>query len=143
LILYVDTSALVKLYVDEESSDSVRRAVARASHVATSRVAYPEARSAFARRQAEGYLSRTDVRRSVTALDKDFSALVVVELTAGVATLAGELAERHGIRGFDAIHLASALECGRLLGTGPSFLTFDARQTRAAVREGLREHVAG
>lgn len=137
MILYVDTSALVKLYVDEEGSAFVRDSVDRASHVATSRVAYPEARSAIARRQAEHLFSPAVGRRVVAALDKDFLALVVVELVAGVATSAGELAARHAIRGFDAIHVASALECGRLLGTDPSFLTFDRRQAQAAHREGL------
>lgn len=138
MILYLDTSALVKLYVEEEGSNTVRDAVGDASHVVTSRVAYPEARSALARRRVEGAYSRADLRRAVAALDRDFSALVIVELGAAVAKQAGELAERHGLRGFDAIHLASALECGRLLGTEPAFETFDSRQAKAARTEGLR-----
>ena len=137
MILYLDTSALVKLYVDEAASDVVRRAVADVTHVATSRVAYPEARAAFARRHLAGDFSRLDLRRVVAALDRDFSSLVVMELGVAVATQAGELAERHGLRGFDAIHLASALDCSRLLGVQPEFLTFDTRQAAAARNEGL------
>ena len=82
MILYLDTSALVKLYVDEAGSDVVQAAVSAATHVATSRVAYPEARSAFARQHVAGNLSDTDLRRIVAALDRDFLSLVVVELVA-------------------------------------------------------------
>ena len=49
MILYLDTSALVKLYVEEEGSDEVKKACEQAQVVVTSRLAYAEARSAFAR----------------------------------------------------------------------------------------------
>ena len=137
MILYLDTSALVKLYVDEAGSDVVQAAVSAATHVATSRVAYPEARSAFARQHVAGNLSDTDLRRIVAALDRDFLSLVVVELVAAVGKRAGELAERYGLRGFDAIHLAGALDCGRMIGEEPGFLTFDTRQAEAARDQGL------
>ncbi len=48
MILYLDTSALVKLYVSEEGSEIVRGAVESAGRVATSRIAYAEARAALA-----------------------------------------------------------------------------------------------
>ena len=58
--LYLDTSALVKLYVEEEGSATVREAIARAETVATTVIAYVEACAAFARRRREGRLSRGD-----------------------------------------------------------------------------------
>jgi len=139
LILYLDTSALVKLYVSEEGSADVRRRVDRAEKIATSRVAYAEARSAIARRHREGYITSSGLRRAVLALDRDMSAFVIVELNEILAHLAGDLAERHALRGFDAIHLASAVELSHLLGTPPTFLTYDDRQARAAASEGLQE----
>ena len=54
MIVYLDTSALVKLYVQEVGSTEVRRAVARADLVATSLVAYVEARSAFGEKTSDG-----------------------------------------------------------------------------------------
>ena len=54
MILYLDTSALVKLYVEEDGSEEVSTAVRDASRVATSAVAYPEARATFARLEREG-----------------------------------------------------------------------------------------
>ena len=62
MILYFDSSSLVKLYVEEAGSDSVRRLAAGASRIAVSIVAYPEARSAFARRRRERGLTPAGFR---------------------------------------------------------------------------------
>ena len=105
--------------------------------VATSRVAYPEARAALARRQREAAITRGALARAVSALDRDLRRFVVVELSAKVARRAGELAERRALRGFDAIHLASALEMEELTGAAPSFCCFDDRLREAASAEGL------
>ncbi len=134
--LYLDTSALVKLYVDEPGAADVRRRVRETDVVATSRIAYPEARAALARRR-QGGITEAELRHAVADLDRDAAALAVVELSAAVARSAGLLAERHGLRGFDAIHLASALAFGQLTGRAPAFLSFDEPQSAAALREGL------
>jgi len=127
----------VKLYVREEGSGVVRSHVASAELVSTSRVAYPEACAAFARRHREGGLGAAGLRRAVAALDRDLAALVVIELDEMVAREAGRLSEQHALRGFDAIHLASALTLGRLLGSTPAFAAFDDRLVAAAVAHGL------
>ena len=137
MTLYLDTSALVKLYVEEIGSPDVAGLVRHARLVVTSRVAYPEARAALARRQREGAIRQGDLRRAVTALDHDINAMFVVELTASVARHAGDLAGRRRLRGFEAIHLASALEFGRTAGRAPRLLAFDDRLSRAALAEGL------
>ncbi len=62
---------------------------------------------------------------------------MVVELSAKVARRAGELAERHALRGLDAIHLASALEIEELTGLVPGFCCFDNRLREATSAEGL------
>jgi uncharacterized protein len=54
LIAYLDTSSLVKLYVEEEGSALIRQLVERTELVATSVLAYPEARAALARQGNEG-----------------------------------------------------------------------------------------
>jgi predicted nucleic acid-binding protein len=60
VILYLDTSALVKIYVEETKSTVVRENVQHAEGLATSRIAYAEARAAFARRRRGQGLSRAD-----------------------------------------------------------------------------------
>jgi len=127
----------VKLYVREAGTDETRARLDGATMVASSRVAYPEARAALARRQREGAITRGALARTVSALDRDLGRFVVIELSAKVARRAGELAERRALRGFDAIHLASALELEELTGAAPSFCCFDDRLREAASTEGL------
>jgi predicted nucleic acid-binding protein len=100
-------------------------------------VAYPEARAALARRQREKGITRTALSRAISALSRDFSRIVVVELSAKVANAAGDLADRRALRGFDAIHLASALEIRELTGSSAELLCFDDRLRAAAIAEGL------
>ena len=135
--LYLDTSAAVKLYVSERGSAEVSRRVGHAARVFTSRVAEPEARAAFARLRREGRLTAPALRRVVSSFRRDLERYGIVEFGESVARLAGDLAERHALRAYDAIHLASAMELGHLLGAPPAFLTFDGRQGEAAAREGL------
>jgi len=138
LILYLDTSALVKLYAREAGSVAVRRETGAAEAVATSAVAYAEARAAFARLARERPASRTLHRQRVSQLDRDWSHYVVVELTPAVTRSSGEIAEQHALRGFDAIHLASALWLQSAYSGDFAFMTYDRRQAAAAVDAGLR-----
>ncbi len=79
--LYLDTSALVKLYVDEEGSSIVRSAVDDAGLTATSAIAYVEARAAFVRRRHEGGLAAGEYRRIIRDLGGDWARYLVVEVT--------------------------------------------------------------
>lgn len=136
MTVYLDTSALVKLYVHEHGSAQVRRVVA-SERVATSCIAYAEARAALARLLRERMYGAPKHRALVRDLDRDFTAFLVVDASADLARRAGELAERHALRGFDSIHLASALEIGRILSAPPGFLAYDDRLAAAARDEGL------
>jgi predicted nucleic acid-binding protein len=103
--VYLDTSSLVKLFLEEAGSDEVRTLV-RGATIATSVVAYPEARATFARRRREGLLSPAALAAAKRALDAAWSSFAAVEVTFDVARHAGDLAERHRLRGFDSVHLA-------------------------------------
>jgi uncharacterized protein len=113
VILYLDTSSLVKLYVDEPGSDAVRRLVEAAEIVTASVVAYPESRAALARRRRERSLSAVAHRRARTALDADWPRVLALDVSSALARSAGDLADRHRLRGFDALHLASYLVVAR------------------------------
>jgi predicted nucleic acid-binding protein len=113
VILYLDTSSLVKLYVDEVGSGDVQRLVELAEIVTTSAVAYPEARAAFARRRRERSLTPAAFRRAKGAFEVDWPRVLSLNVSGPLARSAGDLAERHRLRGFDALHLASYLLRGR------------------------------
>ncbi len=137
MILYVDTSALVKLYAEEEGTEVVERAVKEAELVAASVVAYAEARSALARKAREGVFSPEEHQEAIAALDEDWETFEKLEATRGIVRVAGDLAERHALRGFDAIHLASALLIRAATSVEPEedevrFLSFDSGLMEAA-----------
>ncbi len=136
MVLYLDTSALVKLFVSEPDDQLVRELVQRADVVATSRVAYAEACSAIARSRREGRLTESPFRAALAELKAkwpDFAAVEVDEL------MAGDLAVKHALRGFDAVHLAAALKLKAGVGMEPmTFATLDGRQGEAAHAEGFK-----
>jgi predicted nucleic acid-binding protein len=114
----------------------VLSAVEQASAVTTVRIAYAEARAAFARLQRDGRVSRGTLRSMVRDLDRDWGSYNVVEVTEPLVRHAGALAERHALRGYDAVHLSAALTVRR---AAPEilFAAFDGRLENAAAREGL------
>lgn len=133
MTLYLDTSSLIKLYVDEESSDDVRHLIEKSTTVVTSIVAYPEARSALARLRREGRLSTRHLSSCRSALDADWTALVTIDVDAALCLTAGDLAERYNLRGFDSLHLACYLDARHRVDPEPvTFSCFDERLTRAA-----------
>jgi len=129
--LYLDASAIVKLYVEEEGSDVAATAV-RATHTqATSLIAYVEVGRAIAGRATDETVR--DGFRRVWA--DDWEHYTVVGLDRPLAEHATSLAIHHGLRSMDAIHLASALA----LPPAPlRFATWDRRLWEAARAVGLR-----
>jgi predicted nucleic acid-binding protein len=142
VILYLDTSSLVKLYVEEPGSADVRRLVEEAEIASSSVVAYSEARAALARRRREHSLTPAAHRRAKAALDADWPRVLALDVSLPLARSAGELAERHHLRGFDAVHLASYLAIAReFSGERVRFSSADRALERAARR--TAEHRTG
>ena len=123
-MIYVDTSALLKRYVDEHDSDVAEQLLNSDPVLVTSWVTLVELRRNLARLVDVGELA--GIRAQVHA-DLDAFALVLVDPT--VCEMAADLAEQLGVRSLDAIHLASAR---RLLVPALTFVTFDLRQAQAA-----------
>ncbi len=138
MILYLETSRLVKLYVREPDSGEVRESVDTADVVATSIVTYAEARAAFARKLRERGLSKGAYESVKISLDADWPRTFVLNVTGTTVAAAGDLAEKHALRGFDALHLAAALDLRAAAGGSPVvFSTTDRRLAEAARLEGL------
>jgi predicted nucleic acid-binding protein len=136
LILYLDTSALVKLFFHEAGSKLVVDLVNKADSVITSQVAYAESCSALARRKRDRRLTDDEFRTAKKQLDDlwpQMDTILIDEIKAG------ELAIKHIIRGFDAIHLAAALELRTIdeKSFEVTFCSFDDRQNEAARLEDL------
>lgn len=133
MTLYLDTSSLVKLYVEEAGSDDVRDLVAPATVVATSIVAYPETRAALARLRRGGDLSPSKFATAKRNFEAQWPAFLTLEVTAPIGREAGEFAERYALRGFDALHLASFAEIARMAGPAETrFSSFDDQLNKAS-----------
>ncbi len=137
MIVYLDTSSLVKLYVDEAGSDRVKGIVQEATVLSTSKIAYAEARSAFALKQKEDSIPIKILRRIVEDLMRDWESYFIIEITDGLIWFAGDIAEKHLLRGFDSIHLASAVHLKSKISSQVCFSSNDIRLNQAAEKEDL------
>lgn len=134
MIVYFDTSAIIPLIIAEPGTPRCQRLWNEADRVASSRVLYPEARAALAQARRLGRIDADQFGRAVTALNGILANLDHVEVTATLAGIAGELAQTHGLRGFDAIHLSSA---HAIADDHLVFASGDRDQLRAASAIGL------
>jgi uncharacterized protein len=121
--LYVDTSALLKRYVDEPDSDRAVELLSGDAELVTGRHTVVEVRRNLAR-----VLSPADATAARAAFGADLASFAIVELDAATCELAATVAEQTGVRTLDALHLGAAQRVGTAMG----FLTFDARQAQAA-----------
>lgn len=136
MIIYFDTSALVKLIVTEDASALVQRLWLMAPEPYASQIGYTELRAAVARAVHAGRapaIGELDARLMVEGV---WQRTVAVGVNVPVVRRAGALAERHFLRALDAIHLASALSVASP-GDHFTFVTFDRRLAEAALAEGL------
>ncbi len=132
--LYFDTSAFVKLFMTEPGSDLARAMWSSSEILATNRVTYVEARAAVAAARRAGRLPETEHGAVDEALEDRFLEVEVIEVTAEIARTAGNLADEHLLRGYDAVHLASSLA---LSGDPVVMVTWDRELAWAAYRSGL------
>ena len=108
MIAYFDTSALVPLIIDEPISDAATRLWDAADRIVNSRPAFAEARAALARARRMGRLGRDSCQTAVRRLETLVDEIDVVEVTEPLVRRAGVLSEQSELRGYDALHLASA-----------------------------------
>jgi hypothetical protein len=108
-LVYFDSSAFVKLLVEEGGSELAAELWDGSDAAVASRLAYPEVRAALAAAGRNHDLDDHDLDAAGQAWDSYWAAIRPVELTAAVEQHAGQLARTHALRGADAVHLASAL----------------------------------
>jgi len=127
--LYVDSSALLKRYVDEPDSDAANAILASDTSLLTARHTEIEVRRNLAR-----LLDERDATAARSAFIEDLAAFAIIELDEVTCRSAADIAELTGARTLDALHLAAAQRLG---GAAVPFVTFDVRQAQAARTLGL------
>lgn len=132
MILFCDTSALLKLYIVEAGSEALKARVVEAEAVAVCRVAWAEAHAALSRRAREVPGDAPVIEQAKAALAQDWPRFVVMEIDQALVERAGNYADTFALRGYDSIQLAAAFEAGRIAQSPICFACFDARLNKAA-----------
>ena len=140
---YLDASGLCKRYVQETGTAWVRALVTATGHtLLTARITLVETYSALARRRREGSVPAADCRIAAQALTAHSATeYEFVELDMNIVSLTRDLLERHPLRAYDAVQLASAIVANRALIAAQIpplvFVSADARLNTIAAAEGL------
>jgi uncharacterized protein len=106
VIAYFDTSALIPLLIEEPGSAAAERVWDVADRLVSVRLMYTEARAAVAQAHRLGRLDANQLDTVVQQLDELYAQLDRLEIDESLVRRAGELAQSHALRGYDAVHLA-------------------------------------
>ncbi len=134
MIAYFDTSAVIPLLLGEPSSAVCARMWNEAARSVSVRLLYPEARAALARAERLGRITKRQHEVAVAELETIITELDHIEITTQLARNAGDLAQAHQLRGYDAVHLAAAIAA---LDSDLVLVTADNDLAAAARAQGL------
>lgn len=136
MIVYFDTSDVVKLYVEEERSDGVRTLLKDTDVAVTSCITYVEAIAAFSRRF--NHSRAKHIYRAISdAFKSDWDNYFSMNIDRELIKEAAKLAEKHNLRAYDSIHLASAILLRRGLKRSVIFSSSNNELNSSALKEKL------
>ncbi len=133
MLVFFDSSAFAKRYVQEMGSDAVGEWCDRATEIGLAAIALPEIVSAFCRLQREGKISAAQYQQLKIALFADIEDAVIGDMSLAVIRQTVLSLEGNVLRAMDAIHIACAVEM-----RADVFISGDQRQCQAAKNAGLK-----
>ena len=139
-VLYVDTSAVFKRYVEENESEALLARIEEAPAVGTALTTRVEIAAALAQTVRQGRMSRNEAQEAEREFLTDWEDFTRIGVTGGLAARAGNLAWQRDLRGYDAVQLAAALAWQDMMAPANDevvFACFDNNLRRAARAEGL------
>jgi len=137
-MIYLDSSALVKRYVEEEGTNFVKSILADNGLVATSKLTYPEILSALMRKVRAGEIERKTFNGIINVFDKDWEHVLVLDFHNDLLQVLKMLIEKHPLNAADAIHLSSALWLKLSSKMDVTFIASDSNLLKAARAEKLQ-----
>ena len=137
MILYFDSSALVKRYVEEQGSSDVLDWMDDSDLNGTVLVTHAEVAAAITRAVRMQYVSQDEGQQFLDTFRKEWNDLHRLPVTEPLVARADALACGHNLRGYDAIHLAAALTWQELLGLPVTVVTYDRELAEAARASGM------
>ncbi len=139
-LLYVDTSALFKRYVEEDESDAMLARMEGAPTVGTALITRVEVAAALAKAVREQRMNQDAAEEAQREFLDEWVDFTRIGVTDALAARAGNLAWEHGLRGYDAAQLAAALvwkETTEDTEDEVVFACFDDELRQTATAEGL------
>lgn len=112
-VYFIDSSALAKRYVSETGTAWVQAftGLASGNSLYVARITLVELVAAISRRRKNGDLTPSDAAAALSDVRADFASdYQVIEVTAALVAEAESLAEKHALRGYDAVQLAAAIQ---------------------------------
>ncbi len=137
MIVYLDASALVKRYVAEVGSAEVEALIGEAQATGTAVLSRAEVAAALAKAARVGLVTRESAQKALESFNADWEHLIRLQFGEPLAARAATLAWEHGLRGYDAVHLATALVWRETLGETVTVATYDRELWRGAQASGL------
>jgi predicted nucleic acid-binding protein len=133
---YFDSSAVVKVYVQENGRATVLRLL-RLHEVVVSAILPVEIRGALRRRAEENTIETSRLPAALSQLTADRAQWNVLAVSTEILGRAEEIVAVHAVRTLDAIHIASAKEFAERVQGRVPFISADHRQVEAAAAVGL------
>lgn len=137
VIVYLDTSAFLKLYLQEDGSEATRHLIDDAVAVCTHLITHAEMCAALAQAVRTHRLTDAERAHQKARFEADWNALHILAVEEPLVRRAGKLAEGFELRGFDSIHLAAAEQVWRQAPDHFQLAAFDGRLARAARSLGM------
>jgi len=138
MILYLDTSALLKKYFRETGSDEIIARWKDATGIVTSSLAYAEALASIHRKKRDVKFNNDIFQNIIHLFRRDWNSFIRVEVTDELNDWIDKMVSHYSLRGFDAIHLASALIVHDRLPEKFLFACYDNQLLQAAQSAGLQ-----
>jgi predicted nucleic acid-binding protein len=138
MILYLDASALVKRYVAETGTVEVSQSIVAAEAVGTSIISRAETIAALAKAVRVGVLDHEAASTAARVFRDEWQSFIRIQATETLIARADSLAWELGLRGYDSVHMASAITWHESMDQELHLVTFDRQLWEAAKRRGVK-----
>ena len=132
MILFCDTSALLKLFIDEQGSESMINARSSSKGIAVCRITWAESMAALAQRTRFKGTNQSRLAQARSMFEQAWPGFVIADITQPLVEKAGVFAEAFALRGYDSVQLAAAHQLHEQFALPLTFACFDRRLNQAA-----------
>ncbi|MDX8405185.1 MAG: type II toxin-antitoxin system VapC family toxin [Mariprofundus sp.] len=136
-MIYLDTSALLKLYVEESGTDQVKTFIGHASYIMTHLITYAEIRASLAKALRMHRIDSNNLLIKKQEIERDWQCMDILTPDETMIRRAADLAEQFGLRGYDSVHLAAVEMLHKQAMIPLTFVCFDYDLNKAASALGI------